>query len=459
MAALKSVFVCTNCGASFPRWFGRCSECGEWNTVVEDIVEKKSVGASKTLSSAKKKASKLVSLSDVTFDSEIRYTTEIAELDRVLGGGVVKGSVTLIGGEPGAGKSTLLLQMCGKMAKTAKILYVSGEESIYQIKLRADRLKIDAQSIIIANETCVETVIGIVNEMKPDMFVIDSIQTMTSEEISSSAGSVTQVRECASLLMKCAKSLGIPLFIVGHVNKDGAIAGPKVMEHIVDTVLYFEGDKYLSYRILRAAKNRYGSTNEIGIFDMTSEGLHGIDNPSMLMLEGRDENASGSCVACVMEGSRPILAEIQSLATKTGFGTPRRTSSGIDYNRTNLLLAVLEKRAGYYLSSLDVYINVVGGLNLDEPSSDLATVISLVSAVTDKPVPEGTVAFGEIGLGGEVRAVQSAPQRIGEAQRLGFKRCILPKALLSKLNLKDYSIKLIGISNVREIKSIFGYIP
>lgn len=455
MAALKSVFVCTNCGASFPRWFGRCSECGEWNTVVEDIVEKKSVGASKTLSSAKKKASELVSLSDVTFDSEIRYTTEINELDRVLGGGVVKGSVTLIGGEPGAGKSTLLLQMCGKMAKTAKILYVSGEESIYQIKLRADRLKIDAQSIIIANETCVETVIGIVNEMKPDMFVIDSIQTMTSEEISSSAGSVTQVRECASLLMKCAKSLGIPLFIVGHVNKDGAIAGPKVMEHIVDTVLYFEGDKYLSYRILRAAKNRYGSTNEIGIFDMTSEGLHGIDNPSMLMLEGRDENASGSCVACIMEGSRPILAEIQSLATKTGFGTPRRTSSGIDYNRTNLLLAVLEKRAGYYLSSLDVYINVVGGLNLDEPSSDLATVISLVSAVTDKPVPEGTVAFGEIGLGGEVRAVQSAPQRIGEAQRLGFKRCILPKALLSKLNLKDYSIKLIGISNVRELKSIF----
>ncbi|NLC79048.1 MAG: DNA repair protein RadA [Ruminococcaceae bacterium] len=455
MAAMKSIYVCTNCGASFPRWFGRCSECGEWNTVVEDVVEKKSAGASRSSLSVKKKASELVSLSDVAYDSEIRYTTGIAELDRVLGGGVVKGSVTLIGGEPGAGKSTLLLQMCGKMAKDSKILYVSGEESVYQIKLRADRLGVDAKNIIIANETCVETVTGIVGEIKPDMFVIDSIQTMTSEEITSSAGSVTQVRECASLLMKCAKSLGIPLFIVGHVNKDGAIAGPKVMEHIVDTVLYFEGDKYLSYRILRAAKNRYGSTNEIGIFDMTSEGLCGIDNPSMLMLEGRDENASGSCVACVMEGSRPILAEIQSLAAKTGFGTPRRTSSGIDYNRTNLLLAVLEKRAGYFLSSLDVYINVVGGLSLDEPSCDLATVISLVSAVTDKPVPAGTVAFGEIGLGGEVRAVQSASLRIQEAQRLGFARCVLPSAVLSKLNAAEYTIKLIGLSNVREIKKIF----
>ncbi len=455
MASLKSVYVCTNCGATSSRWFGRCNECGEWNTIVEDVVEKKTAAATHKTATAKRKASELVALSDVAFDTEIRYTTEIPELDRVLGGGIVKGSVVLIGGEPGAGKSTLLLQMCGKMAKTAKILYVSGEESVHQIKLRADRLAVNTSNIVIANETDVETIVSIVDEMKPDLFIIDSIQTMTSEDISSSAGSVTQVRECTSTLMKSAKTSGIPLFIVGHVNKDGAIAGPKVMEHIVDTVLYFEGDKYLTYRILRAAKNRYGSTNEIGIFDMTGEGLFGVDNPSMLMLDGRDENIAGSCVTCVMEGSRPILAEIQTLATKTGFGTPRRTSSGFDYNRTNLLLAVLEKRAGYFLSSLDVYLNVIGGLELDEPSCDLAVAISLISAVTDKPVPTGTVAFGEIGLGGEIRAIQNPTLRIIEAQRLGFKQCVLPAISLSKLNEKDYAIKLVGAKNINDLKTLF----
>ncbi|MEA4912725.1 MAG: DNA repair protein RadA [Oscillospiraceae bacterium] len=448
--ALKSVYICTNCGAVSNKWFGRCGACGEWNTLVEEAVEKKAPSAGAPVGKTK-----AVPLQSVEYDDAQRYTTGIAELDRVLGGGIVKGSVVLLGGEPGAGKSTLLLQMCGRIAQTAKVLYVSGEESVYQIKLRAKRLGVDSASILIANDTSAERIIASLDELAPDLLVIDSIQTMTCEAAASSAGSVTQVRECASLFMRTAKSCGIPVFIVGHVNKDGAIAGPKVMEHIVDTVLYFEGDKYLSYRILRAEKNRYGSTNEIGIFEMTSEGLCGVASPSAMMLEGRDESASGCCVTCAMEGTRPILAEIQSLAAKTGFGTPRRTSSGFDYNRTNLLLAVLEKRAGYFLSNLDVYVNVVGGLSLDEPAVDLAVAASLVSAVLDKPLPAQTVAFGEIGLGGEVRAVQNPDIRIREAQRLGFANCVLPAASLHKLQQADYSIRLIGISNVRDLGRLF----
>ncbi len=454
MASLKSVYICTNCGSEYGKWFGRCPNCGEWNTLNEEVVaaKKKAAPGGRTSASA---VNSLASqpLDDVRFDDEQRYTTGISELDRVLGGGIVKGSVVLIGGEPGAGKSTLLLQMCGNVCETAKILYISGEESATQIKLRADRLGISSSNIHIAAETDVEVITAEITKSQPDLVIIDSIQTMSLESVSSSPGSVTQVRECTSALMRLAKSEGVPIFIVGHVNKDGAIAGPKVMEHIVDTVLYFEGERYMSYRILRAAKNRFGSTNEIGLFDMTNTGLFGVENPSGVMLDGRDPDVPGSCVTCIIEGSRPILAEVQSLASKTGFGTPRRTSSGFDYNRTNLLLAVLEKRAGYFLSNLDVYINVVGGLQMNEPSVDLSVAMSLVSAIMDKPLPEGMIAFGEIGLGGEIRSVANADTRVQEAQRLGFTSCVLPKSTIGKLRGK-FAIKLIGVGSVRELGAI-----
>lgn len=449
MASLKSIYVCTECGAQANKWMGKCASCGEWNTLIEEVIDTKKAIATKNNPSA---VGKTQALSQVALDGDIRIATGIAELDRVLGGGIVGGSVVLIGGEPGAGKSTLLLQMCGQLAvKKTKTLYISGEESDRQIKLRAIRLGLDTDGIDLVTETDVETVANTIVAAQPALAVIDSIQTMSHEAVGSSPGSVTQVRECTSLLMRLAKTEGIPIFIVGHVNKDGAIAGPKVMEHIVDTVLYFEGDRYLPYRILRAAKNRFGSTNEIGLFNMTGEGLQGVDNPSTALLDGRDTDVPGSCVTCVMEGSRPLLSEIQSLAAKTGFGTPRRTVSGFDYNRTNLLLAVLEKRAGYFLSSLDIYINVVGGLQMNEPSVDLAVAASLVSAVTDKAVPPGFVAFGEIGLGGEVRAIPNAEERIREAQRLGFTKCLLPHSNLKKLNTTKFDIELIGVSSVREL--------
>ena len=448
MGSLKSIYVCTNCGAVSGKWLGKCPGCQEWNTLTEDVVDTKKDAAAKKTTAA---VSDFVALDSVTLDDEIRMPTGISELDRVLGGGIVSGSVVLIGGEPGAGKSTLLLQMCGQLGQNGLILYVSGEESARQIKLRSQRIGVGAQGIQIVSETDIETVINTATSLRPQLVVIDSIQTMSYEGIPSSAGSVTQVRECTSLLMQMAKTHSIPVFIVGHVNKDGAIAGPKVMEHIVDTVLYFEGDRYLSYRILRAAKNRYGSTNELGIFNMTNEGLVGVDNPSMTLLDGRDESVAGSCVTCVMEGTRPLLSEIQSLAAKTTFGTPRRTASGFDYNRTSLLLAVLEKRAGYFFSGLDVYINVVGGIQMTEPAADLAIAVSLVSAITDKPVPGGTIAFGEIGLGGEVRSVSSAEQRIAECQRLGFTVCLLPESNLSKIDASKYTIKLVGISSVKHL--------
>lgn len=447
MAALKSIYACTECGAQSNKWMGKCPSCGEWNTLIEEVVESK-----KNTAKNSRATTTVQPLDSVVLDDEIRTSAGIMELDRVLGGGIVAGSVVLIGGEPGAGKSTLLLQMCGTIKEnTGTVMYVSGEESARQIKLRADRLGIRSANIQIITETDIETVINTVIMEKPALVVVDSIQTMSFEGASSSPGSVTQVRECTSLLMRMAKGENIPVFIVGHVNKDGAIAGPKVMEHIVDTVLYFEGDWYLSYRILRAAKNRFGSTNEIGLFNMTNEGLKGVDNPSVALLDGRDANVPGSCVTCVMEGSRPLLSEVQSLAAKTGFGTPRRTVSGLDYSRTNLLLAVLEKRAGYFLSSLDIYVNVVGGIQMSEPAVDLAVAVSLVSAVTDKAVPAGLIAFGEIGLGGEVRAVSSPAERIQEAQRLGFTKCLLPKACLDKLDNRKYEIELVGISSVREI--------
>lgn len=453
MAASKSIYVCTNCGATSGKWFGRCPSCGEWNTLIEETVTKASSQHSATSNNRKMTASKV--LSEIDTDIQTRYTTGIAELDRVLGGGVVLGGVTLIGGEPGAGKSTLLLQMCGCMSENADILYITGEESAHQIKLRAERLGVNSNRIRIATETDVDLISATIDSLKPDLVVVDSIQTITSEVVSSAAGSITQVRECASQLTRLAKEKEIPLFIVSHVNKDGAIAGPKVMEHIVDTVLLFEGDRLMQYRMLRAAKNRFGSTNEIGIFEMNSSGLHEIINPSALFLEGRDENVSGSCVTCVMEGSRAVLGEIQSLVAKTGFGTPRRTSSGFDYNRMNLLLAVLEKRAGYFFSNLDVYINIVGGARIDEPGADLAAAIGLVSAVLDKPVPSSLAAFGEIGLGGEIRSCGFTRQRILECARLGFTKCVVAKSDISKLG-GDIPAKIIGLTNIREITRLFS---
>ena len=451
--AVKTYFVCTNCGAQTTKWYGRCPECGEWNTLQEETVQSKPSVSKKA--SAKAGSARTVSLDEVTSDSDIRYTTGIEEFDRVLGGGIVEGSVILLGGEPGAGKSTLLLQLCGNVCGQAKVLYISGEESSSQIKLRAKRLGIDTHNLLIANETDISSVINTVREHRHDLCIIDSIQTMEVDGIPSSAGSVAQVRESASALTRCAKAEGIPMIIVGHVNKDGAIAGPKVMEHIVDTVLYLEGDRYLALRILRSAKNRYGSTSEIGIFDMTDKGLFGIANPSMLLLEGAVTDTPGSCVTCVMEGSRPIMAEIQALTTKSNFSVPRRTADGLDFNRANLLIAVIEKRGGYVLSALDVYLNVIGGLNINDTASDLAVASSIVSSLLDKTIPAGTVIFGELGLGGEVRTVSDAEKRVSEAEKLGFTRCVLPASSLRKLNASRYSMELIGISNITEIKKVF----
>ena len=405
-------------------------------------------------SSARKSVSavqRVMKLKDITGDVEKRISTGIKEFDRVLGGGIVLGSLVLISGDPGIGKSTILLQICEYLGRDKYVLYVSGEESANQIKLRANRLGVFTDNLAILSQTDVGTIVETIRTEKPDIVIIDSIQTMTYEECSSSAGSVTQVRECTNIFMHTAKSFGIPIFVVGHVNKDGAIAGPKVLEHIVDTVLYFEGERNYSYRILRGVKNRFGSTNEIGVFQMMQNGLQEVENPSLLMLSGRPKNTSGTCVACVMEGSRPILAEVQGLVTATGFGTPRRMSTGFDYNRMAMLLAVLEKRAGYYFNSMDAYINVVGGLKLDEPSADLTVAMALVSSLKDMVVNENVIAFGEIGLAGEIRAVSHCEQRVSEAHRLGFERCIIPfhnyKALPKELKV---NVDIVPVRTIRD---------
>ncbi|MEG2054248.1 MAG: DNA repair protein RadA, partial [Oscillospiraceae bacterium] len=378
---LKTIFVCNNCGEAFPRWMGQCPNCNEWNTLVEDVIRQSDRKANANSNASTGLCKKIItsSLNEISAtDEQDRIATKISELDRVLGGGIVLGSVVLLGGEPGAGKSTLLLQICGKIPTDNNILYITGEESVRQIKLRATRLKVKGDNIRLAAENDIEAICALIEEQKPNLVVIDSIQTMHFAGIASSSGSVSQVKECTAQLLTVAKNNEIPIFIVGHVNKDGAIAGPKVMEHIVDTVLYFEGDRLLPYRILRAVKNRYGSTNEIGMFDMTGEGLKEIENPSKLLLEGRPLGVSGNCVACTMEGTRSILSEIQALVTKSGFGTPRRASSGFDISRANLLLAVIEKRAGFFLGNLDVYINIVGGLRLDETACDLSLCLAVV---------------------------------------------------------------------------------
>ena len=391
-------------------------------------------------------------LEQIDSSEEQRYLTQMEELNRVLGGGIVPGSVVLLSGDPGIGKSTLLLQICQTISSDAQILYVSGEESLRQIKLRAARLGVTTPNLSLSSTTNIEAVIESIQSLKPDIVMVDSIQTMNLSALNSSSGSVTQVRECTQLLINIAKTMEIPVFIVGHVNKDGAIAGPKVMEHMVDAVLYFEGERNLSYRILRAIKNRYGSTNEIGVFEMGENGLDEVTNPSKAMLEGRPENVSGTCVACVIEGSRPILAEVQALVSKSGYAVPKRMATGFDYNRLSLILAVLEKRCGYFFGTLDAYINVVGGMKLDEPAADLPIALSLVSNLTDKVIPDDLVAFGEIGLAGEMRAVNRVLVRVKEAQRLGFKRCILPKQCIAAISA-EVDIQLIGVSTLSQALS------
>ncbi len=439
----KSVYVCSECGGQFPKWSGRCPLCGEWNTIAEEIVTAQRAGSPAV------RRVEITTMDGVDTGAETRYLTGIGELDRVLGGGIVPGGLMLIGGDPGIGKSTLLLQICGHLSEKFRILYVSGEESARQIKLRAERLSVGGENLLLLCETDMDAVLEAIRAEKPDVVIVDSIQTVSLSEVASSPGSVTQVRECASALMREAKQNDIPIFIVGHVNKDGAIAGPKVMEHIVDCVLYFEGDPHSNYRMLRCAKNRYGSTNEIGVFEMQNIGLCEVENPSMMLLSGRPKNVSGTCVACVMEGTRPLLAEVQGLVSPTGFGNPRRMSTGFDGNRLALLLAVLEKRAGYFFSNLDTYLNVIGGLRLDEPAADLPVALALISGLKDKPMDEGVVAFGEIGLAGELRAVSGAEQRIAEAARLGFTRIIVPAHTLKSLH-GSYPIEVIGAATVRE---------
>lgn len=450
MAKTKSVYICSECGFESAKWYGKCPECGEWNTMSEELAtvsSAKGSGLKKSVSSIQK----VMRLNEITGDIEKRISTGIKEFDRVLGGGIVIGSLVLISGDPGIGKSTILLQICEHLGKNKYVLYVSGEESANQIKLRANRLGVFTENLAILAQTDVATIVETIRTEKPDIVIIDSIQTMTYDECSSSAGSVTQVRECTNIFMHTAKSCGIPIFVVGHVNKDGAIAGPKVLEHIVDTVLYFEGERNYSYRILRGVKNRFGSTNEIGVFEMQQNGLQEVENPSLLMLSGRPKNTSGTCVACVMEGSRPILAEVQGLVTATGFGTPRRMSTGFDYNRMAMILAVLEKRAGYYFNNMDTYINVVGGLRLDEPSADLTVAMALVSSLKDMVVNEKVIAFGEIGLAGEIRAVSNCEQRVSEAYRLGFERCIIPfhnyKGLSKELKV---NVDIVPVRTIRD---------
>lgn len=445
---IKSVYICSECGHESPKWYGKCPSCGEWNTMNEEIKNTSKLTA--TAKTVRTYSSTVTpsTISEISSEDEHRYDTGCKELNRVLGGGIVKGSLILLGGDPGIGKSTVLMQICQYLGDTLKILYVSGEESKRQLKLRAIRLGVDSPNLFVMTETDVEIVCEQIKQLKPDLVMIDSIQTMNLTELSSSTGSVTQVRECTNMLMRTAKSCDIPMFIVGHVNKEGSIAGPKVLEHIVDTVLHFEGDKQMSCRILRAIKNRYGSTNEIGVFEMTDKGLQEVENPSVMLLSGRPCNVSGTCVTCTIEGSRPILAETQGLATQSGYGNARRMSTGFDYNRLSLLLAVLEKRAGYYFSNCDAYINIVGGLRVDEPAIDLSIAMALISSLKDTPISENAVAFGEIGLAGEIRAVSQAQMRINEAVRLGFTKIVLPYHNLKSVQCNN--AELIGVKNIRQ---------
>lgn len=447
MAKAKStVFFCKECGYESAKWMGQCPACKEWNSFVEEPVKPKSKGttARSILSSEP------VSINQVSAKDEDRISTGFTELDRVLGGGIVPGALILVGGDPGIGKSTLLLQVCRNLSDSGKkILYISGEESTNQIKLRANRMGKFTENLLLLTETNLDVIEGAIESTKPDAVVIDSIQTMYREDVGSAPGSVSQIRESTNSLMQMAKGMTIPIFIVGHVTKEGVVAGPRVLEHMVDTVIYFEGDRHAAYRIIRGVKNRFGSTNEIGVFEMRGNGLNQVLNPSEFMLEGRAEDASGSVVACLMEGTRPILVEIQALLTRSNFGMPRRTAVGTDYNKVNLLMAVLEKRIGVQMGDFDAYVNVAGGMKISEPALDLALVMALLSSYKNRIINSDTIVFGEVGLAGEVRAVSMADQRVAEAKKLGFKRCILPKVSIA--GLKDVEgIELIGVSNVKE---------
>ena len=446
MAKGKStVFYCQSCGADFPKWQGQCPACHEWNTLVEESFTKEEKKARAAVSDAA-----TTTLSKVSTTDAPRMQTHIGELDRVLGGGIVQGSMILVGGDPGIGKSTLLLQVCQKLCNDhIKVLYISGEESLQQIRLRADRMGDFTDELSLLCETNLTTIRGVIEREKPKLVIIDSIQTIYDEEIGSAPGSVSQVRQSTGTLLQIAKGLDITIFIVGHVTKEGVVAGPRVLEHMVDTVLYFEGDRHASYRVLRGVKNRFGSTNEIGVFEMRGDGLAEVENPSQYMLDGRPKGASGSVVACSMEGTRPILIEVQGLVCRTNFGNPRRTATGTDFNRVNLLMAVLEKRLGLHLSDYDAYVNITGGIRMNEPAIDLAIVLALISSYREKPISDGVICFGEVGLSGEIRGVSQPRARIAEAKKLGFSTCILPKVSLRGMEPFD-GIELIGVDSVRE---------
>lgn len=445
MAKKTTAFFCSECGYESAKWLGQCPGCREWNTFVEEPVTK--TGRAVRITNTKKPSL----LKDISTKEEARMTTGFGELDRVLGGGIVRGSLTLIGGDPGIGKSTILLQVCKNLSDQGrKVLYISGEESLKQIKIRADRIGQFNDNIRLFCETDLELIEQTLRDEKPDVAVIDSIQTIYNSDVSSAPGSVSQVRESTNILMQTAKTENISIFVVGHVTKEGVVAGPRVLEHMVDTVLYFEGDRHASYRILRGVKNRFGSTNEIGVFEMCQNGLQEVKNPSEYMLNGRPENASGSVVACTIEGTRPILAEIQALVCRTNFGMPRRTAAGTDYNRVNLLMAVLEKRLGFHMGEFDAYVNVAGGIKINEPALDLGIVMAIISSYRDLPIDEKTIVFGEVGLSGEIRAVNMAERRVAEAVKLGFTRCIMPA--VSRKGLTDRKgIDVIGVKNIQDL--------
>jgi DNA repair protein RadA/Sms len=454
MAKQKTLYCCSECGNELANWAGRCPSCGAWNTIQEVKFTSDKRGSS-SYTKLNRGTAQLKRLSELDTTAELRFMTGISEFDRVLGGGAVAGSLILVGGAPGIGKSTLLLQMCGKLESGKTVLYVTGEESERQLKLRAQRLGVNGDDTYVLAETDMDNIISAIDDTAPDIVIIDSIQTISDAEVSSAPGSLTQIKECTMRIMRITKEKGLTVFVVGHINKEGSIAGPKVLEHMVDCVLYFEGERSTSFRILRAAKNRFGSTNEIGVFEMVDNGLRCVENPSEVFLSGRPENSPGTCVTCIIEGTRPILAEVQALVAPTAYNAARRCN-GIDYNRAAMLLAVLEKRGGLPVSSCDAYINVIGGLNLDEPAADLATVLSVASSFLDRPLGTDLAAFGEVGLSGEIRSVSALNQRLGEIARLGFKRCVIPAN--ARDEIKQFpTLEIIAVKNVGEaMASVLG---
>lgn len=453
MAKQKTIYVCSDCGNETANWAGKCPACGAWNTLQEVKLDSKA--GRRSAGSGRGPASSAKKLSELDTSAEIRFSTGISEFDRVLGGGAVQGSLVLVGGAPGIGKSTLLLQMCGSKLTDKKLLYISGEESERQLKLRATRLGVDNSELYVLAETDMDSILACIQELEPEIVIIDSIQTVSDAEVSSAPGSISQVRECTMRIMRAAKDQSLTVFVVGHINKEGSIAGPKVLEHMVDCVLYFEGERNTSFRILRAAKNRFGSTNEIGVFEMNDKGLVCVENPSEMLLSGRPENSPGTCVACVIEGTRPLLAEVQALVSPAGYNAARR-SNGIDYNRAAMLLAVLEKRGGMPVGSCDSYINVIGGLSLDEPAADLATILAIASSFLDRPLGCDLAAIGEVGLSGEIRSVSVLNQRLSEISRLGFSRCVIPANIKDDLGSFN-GLTLIKVKTVGEaIGAVLG---